>query len=240
MSFDIRLGDCLDPVAGLASLPDKSVDHVICDPPYEAEAHTLQRRCRDVIEGRARSAALTFPPITASDRAAAGQHIVRITRRWIVVFCQVEAAMLWRDAIHGSEASYVRTMVWIKPDGSPQFTGDRPGMGYESMVVCHSNVDKKRWNAGGKRGVYEFLTGKNHNGHPTEKPEALMESLVRDFTNPGDLILDPFAGSCTTGVAAIRNGRRFIGWERDPKYFAGGERRLRGTREQLELIGGAA
>jgi DNA modification methylase len=67
-----------------------------------------------------------------------------------------------------------------------------------------------------------------------------MEAMVRDFTDRGETILDPFAGSGTTGVAAIRNGRNFIGWEKDPKYHAIADRRLRGTKEQLELLGGAA
>lgn len=235
MSFDLRLGDCLDPVTGLASLPDKSVDVVITDPPYEAEAHTKQRRCRDVLEGRAVSAALTFAPMDQASRLHAAREIGRLARRWSLVFCQVEAAMEWRSVLEAGRLGYVRTMVWVKPDGSPQFTGDRPGMGYESVVVVHASDEKKRWNAGGKRGVYEFLTGKNRSGHPTEKPESLMAALVADFTDPGELILDPFAGSGTTGVAAIRLGRRFIGWERDEKYHAIATKRLSGTREQLTL-----
>jgi len=68
------------------------------------------------------------------------------------------------------------------------------------------------------------------------KPPALMESLVRDFTDPGELICDPFAGSGTTGVACLRLGRRFIGWERDPKYHAVAVKRLRAAREQLRFF----
>ena len=63
-----------------------------------------------------------------------------------------------------------------------------------------------------------------------------MERLILDFTDPGDLILDPFAGSGTTGVAAVRLGRRFVGWEKDPKYHAIATKRLAGTREQLSLL----
>jgi DNA modification methylase len=55
--------------------------------------------------------------------------------------------------------------------------------------------------------------------HPTQKPEMLMCYLLKMYSNPDDLILDPFAGSASTGVAAIRMGRRFIGIEREPKYF---------------------
>ena len=62
-----------------------------------------------------------------------------------------------------------------------------------------------------------------------------MEALVRDFTEPGETILDPFAGSGTTGIACIRLGRNFVGWERDPRYHAIALRRLAGTREQLTI-----
>lgn len=68
----------------------------------------------------------------------------------------------------------------------------------------------------------------NGGPHPTTKPLALMRRIVEDFTDPDDLICDPFAGSGTTGVACIRLGRRFIGWEKDPAYFEIACRRLRG------------
>lgn len=234
MSFDLRLGDCLDPVTGLALLPDRSVDHVICDPPYEAEAHTKGRRARAAGGGEIyNETPLDFVAITDNERIRAGAELARVACRWILVFCQVEAAMKWRAALETREVGYVRTCVWTKPDATPQFTGDRPGMGYESIVVCH-RAGKKRWNGGGTRGVFEF-SGDRDREHMTQKPVALMEKLVRLFTDPGDTILDPFAGSGTTGVAAIRLGRKFIGWERDPRYHAIAMKRIRAAREQLEL-----
>lgn len=62
-----------------------------------------------------------------------------------------------------------------------------------------------------------------------------MEALVRDFTDPGETVLDPFAGSGSTGVACRKLGRAFVGWERDPKYAAIARRRIEETREQLDL-----
>ncbi len=118
----------------------------------------------------------------------------------------------------------------------PQLTGDRPAMGYESLVAAHA-PGKSRWNGGGQHGVFVVNKGGDERaGHPTQKPLALMEKLVRLFTDPGDTILDPFAGSGTTGVAALRMGRRFVGWERDPKYHAIALKRLTAAREQLELV----
>jgi site-specific DNA-methyltransferase (adenine-specific) len=65
-------------------------------------------------------------------------------------------------------------------------------------------------------------------GHPTQKPEAVMDYLVRLACAPGALVLDPFCGSGTTGVVALRTGRRFIGLERDPEYVAMARRRIAG------------
>jgi site-specific DNA-methyltransferase (adenine-specific) len=62
--------------------------------------------------------------------------------------------------------------------------------------------------------------------HPTQKPVALMEYLIRTYTNPGDTVLDNTMGSGTTGVAALQTGRRFIGIERDPTYFAIAQERI--------------
>ena len=62
--------------------------------------------------------------------------------------------------------------------------------------------------------------------HPTQKPVALMEYLIRTYTNEGDTVLDNTMGSGTTGVAAVNTGRKFIGIERDDKYFAIAQKRI--------------
>ncbi len=62
--------------------------------------------------------------------------------------------------------------------------------------------------------------------HPTEKPVALMQHYIENSTKPGDVVLDPFAGSGTTGVAALQSGRKFIGIEKDKKFFDMAVRRI--------------
>ena len=62
--------------------------------------------------------------------------------------------------------------------------------------------------------------------HPTQKPVALIDRCIRASTNPGDIVLDPFAGTAATGVAALMNGRRFLGIEQDPSYVDIGMKRL--------------
>jgi site-specific DNA-methyltransferase (adenine-specific) len=71
--------------------------------------------------------------------------------------------------------------------------------------------------------------------HPTQKPVALYEYLIKTYTNPGDTVLDFCAGSGTTGVAAIRTGRNAILIEREPGYFAVMERRIHEA-QQMELV----
>ncbi|HCM83212.1 MAG TPA: site-specific DNA-methyltransferase, partial [Rhodospirillaceae bacterium] len=67
---------------------------------------------------------------------------------------------------------------------------------------------------------------KRYGKHPTQKPEALMDRIVQAATNVGDLVLDPFCGSGTTGVAAVRHGRRFIGFDLDQKYLDVAKKRI--------------
>jgi len=227
--WEVREGEC---VAGMAALPDGAADVVITDPPYEAEAHTSQRLVARA-GGKLEVEPLTFPPITEDLRAESARQMARLARRWILVFCQVEAAMKWRTALEAGGAVYKRTCQWIKPDGKPQYSGDRPGIGYESIVACHA-PGRSRWNGGGSHGVFIVNKGgDDRTGHQTQKPLALMDVLVRLFSDPGELILDPFAGSGTTGVAALRLGRRFVGWEMNSDYVSVARKRLTNAREQL-------
>lgn len=238
--------ECADNAEVLPTLPDKSVAHVITDPPYEAEAHTLQRRVfrKDLPPGdygpgkQIGEAPLGFAPIDEEGRARLARESARLARRWIAAFCQVEAAMRWADAFTAAGAVRKRIAVWVKPDGMPQFSGDRPGMGYESIVLCHAAGGKSTWNGGGKHGVFTHPCHRDpgdNSGHETQKPLSLMLELVELFTDPDDIILDPFAGSGTTGAACLRLGRRFIGIERDPKYAAVARERLEAESRGLTL-----
>lgn len=95
---------------------------------------------------------------------------------------------------------------------------------------------KKCWST--KDGAYVGHTGTDRRESPVKgaKPLSLMEAILRDYTEPGDLVLDRFAGGGTTGVAAIRLGRRFHGYERKPEHFEIALKRLRAAREQRQLF----
>jgi DNA modification methylase len=232
--IQIYLGDCREILPQLSA-----VDHVIADPPYEADAHTKGRRVKrsDGLapedkwawidrNGTPRYETLPFPPMTQDGRIAASAEFARVARRWVLVFCQAEGAHEWERALVMQGLSRRRWCVWVKPDGQPQFSGDRPGVGYETILACHA-TGRSRWNSGGKVGVFTHNKSDGRpSPHPTTKPEPLMCELVADFTDPGDMILDPFMGSGTTLVAAKRLGRKAIGIELEEKYCEIAARRL--------------
>jgi site-specific DNA-methyltransferase (adenine-specific) len=225
-------GDCLEVMAGLAA-----VGHVIGDPPYEKEAHKTGRRTQASVK-RGINADLDFAAISNSlrDDVSAAAH--KLSAGWIIWFCQAEAVGDWRDSLELAGAKYKRAMIWVKPDSTPQLNGQMPAPGYESMPLAWSGEGHSRWNAGGKRGVYTHLTNqRDRDGrHPTEKPIPLMMELLKDFTSPGETILDPFMGSGTTGVACARMGRKFIGVELDPKYFDVACERIRKAYDQADMF----
>lgn len=251
-NWRMYLGDCMEIMPAI-----DPVDHVITDPPYEEEAHTKARRSlKDATQKRGAAntgevrridepLVISFPAITETERALVSSLMATLAKRWVIAFCQIEAIAAWRDALTSGGLTWVRGGVWRKPDGAPQFTGDRPGQGFECLAIAH-RFGKKRWNGGGKHAVWTHPLEHNHGGggtneHPTTKPLALMLNLVEDFTDRGEVILDPFAGSGTTGVACLRRERQFVGIERDPKFFTLACERLqaeeRGTTVQAARVG---
>lgn len=224
----------------LPTLPDASVAHVITDPPYEAEAHTLGRRVKGKTqadgEREVLATPLSFAAMTPESRKLIAAQIGRVATRWAIAFCQVEAVIEWSRCLVEAGMSARRIGVWVKPDAMPQFSGDRPGMGYESIVFTHAK-GRSRWNGGGRVGV--FTHNKNTPGgahvHETQKPLPLMLELVELFTDPDEIILDPFCGSGTTGIACLRLGRRCILIEKDAKYAAVARERMEAESKGLTL-----
>lgn len=259
--WSLYLGDCIKVMGDL-----EKVDSIIMDPPYEAEAHTKARRSlKDATQRRGavnvgavrridQPLDIDFAAITARNRRRVGRLCGALARRWVLAFCQIEAVAAWRHVLELGGLDWIRGGIWRKPDGAPQFTGDRPGQGFESIAIAHAK-GRKAWNGGGKHAVWTHALEHGHgsgvrNEHPTQKPIALMMELVADFTSRDEVVLDPFAGSGTTGVACVRSGRRFVGIEREPRYFELAVERLRaesaGTTVeaaragQMALLGGVA
>lgn len=240
-------GDCRDVLPTL-----ERVDHWISDPPYDEHTHSKQRRGaaggtghqfgfgRGGSSGINMERHLGFGFISDEDMARVAAEAARLTKRWVLVFCAMEQQAAWKNALTSHGLEHVRFGVWHKPGATPQFTGDRPGTVCEAIEIAHPK-GKKKWNGGGGFGMWTEPIVKAQTGercHPTQKPERLMMQLVSDFTDGGDLILDPFAGSGTTGVAAKRLGRRAILIEREEKYCAVAAKRL--SQGALDLFGASA
>lgn len=204
---------------------------VLTDPPYEVEAHTQQRRVKRG-GGVMAIEALPFAQIDSAGRRAACAGFRRVASGWVLVFCQAEAISAWREDMEANGIRYMRPMVWIKPDAMPQYSGDRPGMGYESIVAAWAGEGRSSWNGAGRVGVFQHVKNDPYfeNGdhaHPTQKPEPLIRDLIALFSNRSDLVMDPFCGSGTTLIAAKNLNRRAIGIEIEPKYCEIAVKRLR-------------
>lgn len=136
----------------------------------------------------------------------------------ILAFTRWDVEHICRESTSQSGWSIKSQVIWYKPGGG---LGDL----YSQFSPSHENAifaTKGDWKFSGRRppSVYNF--SKDATGtyeHPTQKPITLMSRIVLDITTPGDLVIDPFFGSCSTGVACARYGRKFIGIEINEEYF---------------------
>lgn len=222
-----------DALAGIAALPDKSVDHVITDPPYEEHTHTKAMRYDE--DGESVIDDFGFAHITEEQRLLVSKHIVRVTKGWALVFCEDNAMHLWRTALEANGASWRRNCIWRKTNAQPKVMGDGPAQAIETFVAVWCGTGKSEWNRGGRGNVWEYP--KEHSKiHRTKKPLALMQDLILSFTRPGQIVLDVFAGSATTLIAAKQLGRRYLGWELNEECHAAASIDLRNAREQLMMF----
>jgi site-specific DNA-methyltransferase (adenine-specific) len=119
---------------------------------------------------------------------------------------------------------FVRFGIWDKPNGAPQFTGDRPSTGWEAIAILHKIGGRMAWNGGGNRAVWRH--NKENGDHPAEKPIGLVRRLVSLFSSPGMAVLDPWMGSGTTLRAAKDCGCSAVGIELEERYCEIAARRL--------------
>ena len=223
---------CLHPVRGLPALIDNSIDHTITDPPFETHTHEKRRRIK---KKRVIHRDMGFDAMDSEQRVIVASEIVRVTRGWALIFCEDTAIKLWQDALIDSGAKRWVTCIWTKPNASANFTGMGPAQPCEHFVCVWCGGGKQTWNGGGKVGRYHYAIDKYNRKHHTEKPLELMEQIILDFTMPGQLVCDPYMGSGHTLVAAKKLGRKYIGWEIDPKPYKVADDRLRVTREQTMM-----
>lgn len=236
----------------LPTLPARSVAHVITDPPYSEKTHEAAAAAAasphclpDGMVRRVYNSATNgfgFDCLAEGEREAMALEFARASTRWVLIFSDQEGAGAWMTANIAAGLDHVRIGQWVKQGSPPQFSGDRPANGCEACIVAHAK-GRKRWNGGGLPALWNHpiralearRAGDGRDDHITPKPIGLMMELVEQFTDPDDIVLDPFCGSGTTGVACLRLGRRFIGIEMDATYAQVATERLAAEVQGLSL-----
>lgn len=227
-----------DAFAHLGRLPGQSVDAVITDPPYGA-GFSMAERMRSSKEKYINSDSSYAKPLPNM----AGDAVMAEHWRTVMDALLAQSVRLLRPGGHflafidwrglpsltaAVMASGLRprgVVVWDKGRGSRPYKG---GFRMQSeLIVWASAGTLKPWEGQPYLdGVLSHTTPTRGKLHITQKPLTLMEELIQVVPR-GGVIVDPFAGSATTGVAAVRHGRRFIGYELVPEYYETGLERLR-------------
>jgi len=233
----LHLGDCLDVMQGI---PDGSVDMVCTDPPFGTTAckwdsvipfEPMWEQLKRIVKPSGAIVLMASQPFTS---ALVMSNVKMFKYCWV-----------W-DKKRGSGFNYARFQpmrqhediaVFYKIAPKYESTGKpyiipvtykMAGTPSDSSHMTHSDTDRKVTATHRKKtSIIEFEKVNQGSVHPTQKPVALMEYLIRTYTNAGETVLDFTCGSGTTGVACVNTGRRFIGIEMDADYFTVAQARIR-------------
>ena len=200
-------GDCLQV---LRELPDGCVDAVICDPPYGLDYPYASYK--DTRENLVATIAGFMPECLRIARRSV--VFPGLTNLWDYPRPTWTLSWSWNDTSHYGFAGITQWQPILL------YGKDIEGFGSVNGVLKSDRIHFADGNGIG------FLAAYKGKGHPCPKPEKLMSYLSRRFSHEGDLILDPFCGSGTTGVACMQTGRRFIGIEIDAGYCDIARRRI--------------
>lgn len=220
MTIELVNGDCLQ---YMATLEDNSVDLCLTDIPYNV-VNRSSNGLRSLNKGLADVS--TFDLIDFLD------GVTRICNT-VIIFCSKEQFSTLYE-YYASKKGTTRPIVWQKSNPSPM-NGQYVYLSGIEMAVWFKSKSSKTFNAHCKNTVFKHPNGRNKI-HPTEKNSGLLEELILDNTNEGDLVLDPCGGSFSTGIACLQTNRRFMGIEKNPKYFQAAKERLETHQQQLRLF----
>lgn len=243
----ILVGDCLDE---LRRLPDGSVDLVFADPPYNLQLSTELLRPNNTRVDGVDDAWDKFASFEDYDRFTKGwlAECRRVLKPdgalWLIG--SYHNVFRLGTALQDLGFWILNDVVWRKVNPMPNFRGRRFTNAHETMIWAARDE-----NAKGYTFNYEALKAANedvqarsdwliplctgnerlkdedgHKVHPTQKPEGLLARVLLSSSRPGDLVIDPFNGTGTTGAVAKRLGRNYIGFERDRTYAAAAEKRI--------------
>lgn len=235
-----------DAIATMRRLPRASVDLLFADPPY-----FLSNGGTTVRGGRRAIVTKGAWDVSAGSGNDHSFHIA-----WLTAALRVlrPSGTIWVSGTHHSIFSVgwamqclgyhvLNTVAWCKPNAPPNI-GCRSFTHSTEHVIWAApreltplrhvfNDDDMRAAVPGEKQMRDWWvmpiapqSERKYSKHPTQKPEALLDRILLASSRPGDLVLDPFSGSGTTGTVAARLGRRFLGVELDPKYARAASRRI--------------
>lgn len=247
--YRLYQGDCLEV---LASLPEKTVDMVFADPPYNlsnggftcqaGKMVSVNKGEWDKSRGLEEDFNFHFAWLQACQRILKPNGTLWVSGTYHSIYACGYALQLLGYHI-------LNDICWFKPNASPNLScrfftashetliwarkskASRHKFNYEAMKDGTFSEDRLKVSGKQMRSVWSIpvtpLSEKSFGKHPTQKPLALMERVVLSSTNSGDIVLDPFCGSGSTGVAAIKHQRKFVGVEKEREYVELSESRLR-------------
>jgi site-specific DNA-methyltransferase (adenine-specific) len=219
-----------DCIAGIRSLPDGYADLVICDAPYGIAyvSGYSEKWNKNIIANDA----------TSDVKMACYRELARAMKAdsFAVCFCSFRSYA--EDYIELSKHFKIaNALIWNKGGGGMGDLTHTFATDYEIAILCAKGAPVIRGRRDGSVMTYGKVNS-NDMIHPTEKPIKLMEYLVTKLSDKGDMVLDPFAGSCCVGAACQNLGRNYLGYEIDPKFYEAGRKRLEGYDEREILTGG--
>lgn len=208
------------------------VDCLITDPPYTVSTANGQRGCRTSSWlGSTSHSGITYGHITRDEVREVVRSWAPRVRRWWVFFGDHLSAEWWREDLSWFDQYAFPPVIWVKTDAAPRIMADGPSPQHETIAIARPRRRlervEKRYRPGWYRGP-GARKGCTADGARLigQKPLWLMRALIRDYSEPGDLICDPFAGMATTLIAAAIEGRRSIGAEVDPETHEVAQRRI--------------
>jgi len=242
----VLVGDCLEE---FSKLPDASVDLVFADPPYNLQLERELLRPNNTVVDGVDDAWDKFSSFADYDRFSRAwlAQCRRVLKPDGAIWVIGSYHNIFRLGVALQDQGFwiQNDIVWRKTNPMPNFRGKRftnahetliwagrdakarVTFNYEAMKALNDDIQMRSdWLFPICSGPERLKDGEGRKAHPTQKPEALLARILLASTNPGDLVLDPFFGTGTTGAAARRLGRRWLGIERDPVYAGAAEERI--------------
>lgn len=236
---ELHLGDCLEV---MKSIPDGSVDLILCDLPYGTTKNKwdsvlplekLWEEYRRISRG-----AIVLTAQSPFDKVLGASNLSMLRYEWVWEKTHstghLNAKRAPMKAHENVLVFYDRQPTYnpIKTVGHKRKTSTKrkdEGTNYGIQNFSPLTYDStERY----PRSVIKFASDKQRSAlHPTQKPVALMEYLIKTYTNVGNTVLDNCMGSGTTGVACVNTGRGFIGIENDSEYFEIAKKRIEAQRK---------